>query len=236
MEKECKLVKILGETNVFNNEDTIDISQRILPCLVSADFLDDKDSLLEGDKIFHKDRILTVGKDRGLYISTYEFSHIDIRKDVCQKVIATPQQIGWIGGGKLTQKGDKCLFYGQMSEVLKIQNPDDIYEHQSASIETELNDLSDEDKELLKTNGEKHPRMRHGFSCKQLFKIREMTAEFLKEIFDAGGNCSVKLNTVDDMSREPKGFCEILNQPKYHRINVVHFIEGKVVVMDKNSL
>jgi hypothetical protein len=43
----------------------------------------------EGDKIIHRGQILTVGKNRGNYLSVYEFTHIDIRTDSCIKILYT---------------------------------------------------------------------------------------------------------------------------------------------------
>lgn len=45
--------------------------------------------ITEGDKVVHKDSILTVSKNRGLYLTVEELSHIDVRTDTCKKIVAT---------------------------------------------------------------------------------------------------------------------------------------------------
>lgn len=43
----------------------------------------------DGDKILHEGDILTVNKNKGAYLSTYQFPHIDIKADVCDKIIGS---------------------------------------------------------------------------------------------------------------------------------------------------
>ena len=65
------------------------------------------------DKILYKDKILKVSKNRGLYLSVYEFSEIDIRTDLTKKIIALPEQ--------LSPKTIQDIIEG------KIKNGDEIY-------------------------------------------------------------------------------------------------------------
>ncbi len=50
-----------------------------------------EEEIKSGDKILHDGSILTVGKNKGLYLSTDEFPHIDIRADYCAKVLVFPE-------------------------------------------------------------------------------------------------------------------------------------------------
>jgi len=43
----------------------------------------------DGDKILHEGDILTVNKNKGAYLSTYQFPHIYIKADVCDKIIGS---------------------------------------------------------------------------------------------------------------------------------------------------
>lgn len=43
----------------------------------------------QGDKVIHKNLILTVSVNRGLYLTVEEFSSVDVRTDICKKIVAT---------------------------------------------------------------------------------------------------------------------------------------------------
>lgn len=43
----------------------------------------------EGDKVIHKDSVLTVRENKGLYLAVEELSHIDVRTDMCKKIVVT---------------------------------------------------------------------------------------------------------------------------------------------------
>ncbi len=68
------------------------------PVIVSeTEKIQDEDKVLymqHDDKIsvrgLSNGTILTVSKNRGLYLSTYEFTNIDIRADYCKKILAFP--------------------------------------------------------------------------------------------------------------------------------------------------
>ncbi len=77
----------------FDASDTLIVAQGTIHSNVPFKKFDlyiiSDDEIKEGDNVAHKDRILTVGKNRGLYLSVYELSHIDVRTDACKKVIAS---------------------------------------------------------------------------------------------------------------------------------------------------
>lgn len=57
-------------------------------------FLSDE-KIKDEDLVLHKNRVHRVSKNRGLYLSVYEFTNIDIRTDFCKKIIAaTDESIG----------------------------------------------------------------------------------------------------------------------------------------------
>lgn len=43
----------------------------------------------DGDKVLHEQDILTVNKNKGAYLSTHQFPNIDIRTDLCKKIIGS---------------------------------------------------------------------------------------------------------------------------------------------------
>jgi hypothetical protein len=49
----------------------------------------DDEPIRSDDKILHKNKVYTVSKNRGLYLSTIELTNIDLRTDTCKKILAS---------------------------------------------------------------------------------------------------------------------------------------------------
>lgn len=52
-------------------------------------YITKSEEIKEGDKVIHKDSVLTISVNRGLYLTVEEFSNIDVRTDTCFKIIAS---------------------------------------------------------------------------------------------------------------------------------------------------
>jgi hypothetical protein len=55
-------------------------------------YITSDEEIKEGDYIIHNGKLYKVSKNKGLYLSVYELSSLDIRTDLCKKIILTTDQ------------------------------------------------------------------------------------------------------------------------------------------------
>ncbi len=106
-----RLIKSNVEDSVFykdgiglmknNGCDMFGTGEYLKPVIISK-----TEEIKDEDSILHKEEILTVSKNRGHYLSIYEFTHIDVRADLCNKILVksdnfSPKQLQAILDGKL---------------------------------------------------------------------------------------------------------------------------------------
>jgi hypothetical protein len=55
-------------------------------------YITSDEEIKEGDWVIHNGKLYKVSKNKGLYLSVYELSSLDIRTDLCKKIILTTDQ------------------------------------------------------------------------------------------------------------------------------------------------
>ncbi len=48
------------------------------------------EKILDEDTVLYKGEIITISKNRGHYLSSYDYTNIDVRADLCQKILVFP--------------------------------------------------------------------------------------------------------------------------------------------------
>lgn len=80
-------VNVVNVASILKNLDEVVKYQSV--CTAYDIFILSNEVPQKGDLVLHKGNILTVAENKGAYLSVYEFSHIDLRTDICEKIVAT---------------------------------------------------------------------------------------------------------------------------------------------------
>jgi hypothetical protein len=88
----CKTSELMYSYKAFGNMVCYDVIINKNQHLYITNLDEDSKYYLSGTYIIHNNKIHEVIENKGLYISVKELSHIDIRADLCKKIVFTTDQ------------------------------------------------------------------------------------------------------------------------------------------------
>lgn len=153
----------------------------------------------DGDKVLHEGDILTVNKNKGAYLSTYQFPHIDIKADVCDKIIGSSTFIST----------DITLL--NKNEIEKLLNDDDVEK-------LAMDKLKDKWSHLYQFGYPKRPfptNYQNDLNCVMLGILQKQNSD--------------KKFTLDDMRKCFEASRETIKHPDWDNIydNFEHYMKSK---------